>query len=87
MWLLRSIWKDILWLKSLHPAGKITGLILGIAIIFGVWYPGTEWWFTPVSDRYVTRPHPRLETPIVYLGIGLIVYIAYVIDRDRTSRK
>lgn len=86
MWLLRSIWKDILWFNSLRPAVKIAGLILGIALIFGVWYLGTEWWYTRVSSRYITRPHPRLEEPIVVLGIILVVYIAYVIDRDRESR-
>jgi TRAP-type C4-dicarboxylate transport system permease small subunit len=77
----------MLWLKSrLSPAVRIAGLIFGIILIVGAWYLGAEWWNAPMMGRYDTRPSPRWELPIAMLGIVFIVYIAYVIDRDRKSR-
>ena len=86
MRLLRSIRNDISWLSSFGPAVKVTGLILGVALIVGAWYLGLEWWMTPVNLRYTTRSSPRLEVVGVILAIFLAVYIAYVMDRDRESR-
>ena len=83
--LLRSIWKDILWLYSMGPFVRIVGLIFGIALIVGAWYAGAEWWMAPVHLRYTTRRAARLEITGVVLGVILITYIAYVMDRDRNS--
>ena len=84
--LLKSIWKDLLWLNSFGPAVKIAGLIFGIAVIVGAWYVGTDWWMERVTGRYGTSPRPRLEIMGVVLAIILMTYLAYVIDRDRKSR-
>ena len=85
MGLLRSIWRDILWLNSFGPAVKVTGVILGVALIVGAWYVGTEWWTTPVNFvvNGMARKSPPLEIAVVIVGIILIVYITYVTDRDR----
>ena len=84
----QSIGEDIRWLNSLWPALKITGLILGIALIFGAWYLGAKWWTTP--RIFVTKGMAREVSPIVELGVWvaiiLIVYIAHAVDRDRESR-
>lgn len=85
MGLLRSIRKDIVWLNSLQPAVKITGLIVVVGLIVGACYLGLEWWMTPVKLKYTTRSSPRLEVLGVVLGTVLAVYISYVIDRDRGS--
>ncbi len=82
----RSIGKDIRWLNSLDRVVKIIGLIFGIALIVGAWSVGIEWWSAPVTLRYSTRPSPRLEVAGVILDLILLVYIAYVIDRDHESR-
>ena len=84
----RSVGEDIRWLNSLRPAFKITGLIFGIALIVGAWYPGAEWWTTPTT--YVTKGMARGVPPLVEVGvivaIILVVYIAHSIDRDHESR-
>lgn len=79
----------MLWLKSrLGPAGRITALILGVALIVGAWSLGAEWWTTPVN--FVVKGMARQSAPLEIAGvifvIILIVYIAYVIDRDRQDR-
>jgi hypothetical protein len=84
--LLRSIWKDILWLNSFGPFVRIIGLIFGIALIGGAWYAGAEWWMAPVNLSHTTRWAARLEIIGVVIGVILITYIAYVTDRDRNSR-
>lgn len=89
MWLLRSVWKDIRRLNSgLHPALRIILLILGIALIVVAWYLGTEWWTTPVTFvvKSMARESPPIEIAGIILGIILVVYVAYVISRDRESR-
>jgi hypothetical protein len=82
----RSIWKDIQWFNSLASAVKIISLIVGIGFIVGAWYLGIEWWMSPITLRYSTRPAARLEVLGVILGLILLVYVAYVLDRDRESR-
>lgn len=83
--LLKSIWKDVLWLDSFGPHMRVIGLIMGIALIVGTWYVGAEWWMTRVNLRYSTRPAARLEIMGVVLGVILLTYLAYIIDRDRKS--
>lgn len=86
MRLLRMIWKDIFWLNSqLHPSVRIILLGFGIAVVFAGWYVGAEWWTTPVTFvvKGMARESPPLEIAAVIVGIILIVYVAYVIDRDR----
>jgi len=90
MWVLRSIWKDILWINSrLHRSLRIILLVSGIALIVRAWSIGIQWWTTPrtfVFHSVVARETTPLEVVGVILAIHLIVYIAYVIDRDRQSR-
>jgi hypothetical protein len=83
MGFLRFIWKDI---KRLPPLGKIAILIFGIALCFVIWYPGIEWWTTPVPQRYFTRNPARCEQPLVVLALIFSVYIVFAIDRYRKSR-
>ena len=84
----RSFREDIEWLNSLRPSLKITGLILGIALIAAAWYPGAEWWLTPTT--FVTKGMAREVPPIVevgvIVGIIFIVYIAHAIARAPKSR-
>jgi hypothetical protein len=86
MGFLRFIWKDINRLSQLGILGKIGILIIGIAIFFVIWYPGTEWWTTPVPRRYFTRNPARCEEPVVALAIIFGIYIGFAIDRYRKSR-
>ena len=85
---LRSIWRDILWLNSFGPAVKVAGVVFGIALIVGACYLGTEWWTTPVTFvvKGMARESSPLEIAAVIAGIILVVYIAYIIDRDHQSR-
>ena len=89
MWLLRSIWNDILWLNSrLPPLVRIAVLTFGIALIAGAWYLGADWWTTPVIFvvKGMARESPPFEIVGVHVAIILIVYVSYVIGRDRKSR-
>jgi hypothetical protein len=63
-------------------------LIIGIALIVGVWCLGAGWWTTPVIFvvKGMARESPPLEIAGVHVAIILIVYIAYVRDRDRRHR-
>ena len=85
MRLLKSMWKDIVWLGSLHPALKIAGLLIAGALIFAAWHAGLEWWTTPriVVNHGMAREVSRLTDVGILFGIAIIVYIAYVWDRDR----
>ena len=86
MGFLRFIWKDIKRLSALGILAKIGILIFGIALCFVIWYPGIEWWTTPVPQRYFTRNPARWEQPVVALAIIFSVYIGFAIDRYRKSR-
>jgi len=84
----RSIRKHLLQFRRLHPALKIAGLLMATALIFFAWVPGLEWWTTP--QVFVTKGMAREVSPLTEMAalfaIGLAVYIAYVIDRNRRSR-
>ena len=89
MWLLRAVWNDILWLNSrLPPLVKLAALALAIALIVKAWHLGANWWTTPVifAVKGMARKSPPLEIVGVHVAIILIVYISYVIGRDRNSR-
>ena len=88
MWLLRSIWNDILWLNSrLPPAVRIAILIFGVAFLVVAWYLGAEWWTQPVTFvlKGMARESPRWQILGLHIAVILIVYISYVIGRDRKS--
>ena len=81
---LRIIWKDILWLNSLHSAVKVIGLILVVGLIVGGWYLGREWWNV---EGYIgkggARFVPRWEFWGVVLAIFFVCYMVSVIERGR----
>jgi len=86
MGVLRLIWKDIRSITQLPWALKILILVLGVALIVAVCYPGKEWWMTQVPMRYFTRNPARWEHPVVILVIFFFIYLVCVIDRCRKSR-
>jgi len=86
MGFLRIIRKDIKLLNQLGMSWKIVILILGTGVIFAVWYPGIDWWRTPVPERYFTRNPARWELPVVVLAIIFCMYILSAVDRYRKSR-
>jgi hypothetical protein len=67
---------------------RIAGLILGVALMVGAWSLGAEWWTTPVD--FVVKGMARKSAPLEVVGFIcvtiLIVYIAYIISRDRENR-
>ena len=67
---------------------KTAGLIVGVAIIFGAWYVGAECWNTRVLIKWSIPnvKRPRMEIMAVILGIVVIMYIVWVIERCRKSR-
>lgn len=86
MWLLRSIWKDILRLHSRRPLVKITGLIIVVTLIVGAWYLGRDWWNVIVYMPKGGRPVPRWEFWASYLWLVLLIYMLYVAGRDHPGR-
>ena len=88
MWLLRSIWNDILWLNSRLPfAVRIAIVIFGVAFLVVAWHLGAEWWAQPVTVvvKGMARESPRWQILGIVIAVILIVYISYVIGRDRKS--
>ena len=84
MWILRIIWKDLLWLKTRRPIVKITGLILVVGFIVGGWYLGREWWNVKgYIGKGGARFVPRWEFWGVVLGIFFVCYMVSVIERGR----
>ena len=87
MWLLRSIWKDLLWLTArLSRVVKIGLLIAVIAVLVKAWWLGSAYWMEPVAPRWMTVPRPRAEVLGVVVAAVSITYITFVIDRDRRRR-
>ena len=88
MRLLRSIRKDLIWLWSLHPALKIAGLSIALALMFAAWHAGLEWWTRrrTLVNHGMAREVSFLTDTGVMIAIALTVYVAYVLDRDRGSR-
>jgi hypothetical protein len=81
MGLLRTIWKDLLWVSSrLTPAVKVASLVFLIALIVSAWHLG-GWWNVPVVMKHESRP--RWAVALVLFGIGFSVYLGWVIDRYR----
>ena len=86
MWLLRSIWKDILWLKTRRPLVKIIGLIIVVGLIIVGWYLGRDWWSETVYIPKGGRPVPRWGFLASYLWLVLLMYMFYVAGRDHPGR-
>ena len=92
MWLLRSIWKDLLWLNARLPRIVKIGLVIVViaSVVFAIglklWWLGTGYWTERVTGRYMTVPRPRIEILGVLVGVILITCITYAIGRDRPRR-
>ena len=83
---LRIIRQDILWLNSrLHPALKIIGLIVVVALIVGGWYLGSEWWNVKAYIPKGGRLAPRWERLAPIPGLAILLYMIWVVERGRKS--
>lgn len=77
MRLLRRIWQDLLNLNSqLELAVKITGSILGIALIVAGWYIGKDWWNTQLTIS-------RIALAGIMFAVIFLCYLASVAIRIR----
>ena len=84
---LRIIRQDILWLNSrLHPALKIIGLIVVLALVVGGWYLGSEFWNVKgYVGKGGGRFAPRWERWGVIPGLAILLYMISVVERGRKS--
>ena len=82
---LRIIWKDILSLNARFTlAVKIAGLLFLIALIIAARHFGADWWNQPFVMKHEARP--RWGVALLLLGLGIISYLLWVIDRYRRRR-
>jgi hypothetical protein len=87
MWLLRSIWKDLLWLNARLPRVVKIGLLIAvIAFLVKAWWLGSAYWMEPVAPRWMTVPRPRIEVVGVFVAAIAIIYIMSRIANDRPRR-
>jgi hypothetical protein len=86
MWILRSVWKDILWLNARRPFAKIAGLLVLVGLIVGAWYLGGDWWNVTVYMPKGGRPVPRWQFWASYFWLVLLIYMFHVADRDHSGR-
>lgn len=87
MWLLRSIWNDLLWLNARLPrVVKIGLLIVVIAFLVKAWWLGSAYWMEPVAPRWMTVPRPRIEVVGVFVAGISISYIMFRIGNDGPRR-
>ena len=86
MGILSLIWQDLRSLNArLPPAVKIVGLICLVALIFGGWYVGANWWTEPVMVK--REICPRGGVIGVSFGLVFLCYIAWVkIDIERRAK-
>ena len=80
MWVLRSIWKDLLWLNAGLPRVVKIGLLLAvIALLVKAWWLGSAYWLEPVAPRWMTVPRPRAQVLGVVVAAVSIAYITFVL--------
>ena len=83
---LKIIWDDIRSLNSqLPPAVKIAGLICVMALIYGAWYAGADYWGERINTRFSSRPQRGVIVLGAFISI-LACYVVSVVERYRKNR-